>query len=86
MTKETWIRHIEDVTGHIRPSADNGSIAGDWKQAVALHKELRPDCEDCKARRKTYRASKNRKAREDVYKSCGLTKVIGSVSGQTYWE
>ena len=43
-------------------------------------------CEECAARRKTKRATANRRNREDAYRSCGLVKVIGSVSGRTYWE
>jgi hypothetical protein len=39
-----------------------------------------------KERRKTMRASANRSAREDAMRSCGLTKVYGSVSGKVYWE
>lgn len=31
------------------------------------------------------RAAANRKAREDVYRSCGLTKVRGNLGG-VYWE
>jgi len=43
-------------------------------------------CEQCKARLKTRRANANRRGREDAYRSAGLVKVIGSVSGRTYWE
>jgi len=43
-------------------------------------------CAECAARRKTKRASASKRFREDVYRSCGLVKVIGAVSGQTYWE
>ena len=43
-------------------------------------------CDQCKARLKTKRASASKRSREDAYRSCGLVKVIGSVSGRTYWE
>lgn len=39
----------------------------------------------CKARHKTKRASINRTAREEAYRSCGLIKVKGALGG-TYWE
>jgi len=28
----------------------------------------------------------NRQAKDEAMKSLGLTKVIGAISGQTYWE
>ena len=43
-------------------------------------------CEQCKARLKTKRAASNRRIRADVMRSCGLVRVVGSVSGRTYWE
>jgi DNA-directed RNA polymerase subunit M/transcription elongation factor TFIIS len=36
-------------------------------------------------KRRRSKASANRKAREDVLRSCGLVKVRGSLGG-TYWE
>jgi len=39
-----------------------------------------------KERRKTKRANAHRRMREDAMRSCGLTKVYGSVSGKVYWE
>ena len=86
MTKEQWIRHIEFVTGLKRPSDEDGAMSSVWKQAYVNHKTDLPYCEHCKARRSTRRATRNRKNREECYKSAGLVKVIGSVSGQTYWE
>jgi hypothetical protein len=44
------------------------------------------DCAECQARKRTKRASRLRRERDDVMRSCGLTKVIGAVSGRTYWE
>jgi len=45
-----------------------------------------PDC-DRKTRKaaRRARARANRKAREDVLRSCGLVKVRGALGG-TYWE
>jgi hypothetical protein len=43
-------------------------------------------CEQCKARMKTKRANARKRDRDDAYRSAGLVKVFGSVSGRTYWE
>ena len=43
-------------------------------------------CPECQARMKTKRANARKRDRDDAYRSCGLVKVIGSVSGRTYWE
>lgn len=86
MTKEQWVRHMEDVSGLLRPSHENGCMAQEWKRAYEIHKFNNPDCPDCKARRKTNRARNNRKAHEEAYESAGLVKVYGAVSGRVYWE
>ncbi len=74
MTAQQWRDHIIFKYGRID------------KQIVENHILNNPDCEVCKARRKTRKASLAKKIREDAYRSCGLKKVIGSVSGSTYWE
>lgn len=43
-------------------------------------------CPACKKAIRNAKARANRKAREDVMRSLGLTKVKGAVSGRTYWE
>ena len=43
-------------------------------------------CPQCKARRQTKNANARKRDRDDAYRSAGLVKVIGSVSGRTYWE
>jgi hypothetical protein len=82
MTKETWINHIKETENIIPPS--QGGSKGDWQNALEIHKSM--NCRECAARAKTRRANLQRKNRDDVYRSCGLTKVIGAVSGSTYWE
>jgi len=82
MTKENWIKHMEEISGLIRPSFGGSQQA--WIDFRNGHKST--NCPICKDRAKTKRANSNRKAKEDVYRSCGLTKVIGSVSGSVYWE
>lgn len=86
MTKEQWIRHIEQETGNLRPSDENGVMSDVWKQGIRDHTANHPKCEQCKARRKTRRAAMNKKTREDICRDMGLTKVIGAVSGHIYWE
>jgi len=82
MTKAQWINHMEETTGLTRPSK-GGSVAL-WKEANAQHKAIQ--CPECKKRYTTFLASARKRAREDEYRSCGLVKVIGSISGQVYWE
>jgi hypothetical protein len=81
MTKEQWISHME-TGGRVRPSL--GGDKKTWMDEIAYHKII--GCQACHDRAKTKRRSANAKAKEDAYRSCGLTKVIGSVSGSVYWE
>lgn len=39
-----------------------------------------------KLKARNARASANRRAKDEALRSCGLTKVRGSVSGKVYWE
>lgn len=73
MNKQTWQLHAKEV---IR--ANPGMTKGDF----AVHAKT---CPECLARRKTAKANINRRMREDVMRSCGLTKVRGAMGG-TYWE
>lgn len=43
-------------------------------------------CGSCKAFKRRQRANANRKAKDAIMRSMGLTKVRGAVSGRTYWE
>jgi hypothetical protein len=81
MTKEKWIEHMEE-SGMVRPSRGGDKEA--WKELISYHKLI--GCESCKARAKTRKANSNRKAREDCYRSAGLVKVRGAVTGAVYWE
>jgi hypothetical protein len=49
-----------------------------------IFESLNPD--EYKTLRKKALTNKRRANRDDLMRSCGLTKVIGSVSGQIYWE
>lgn len=42
-------------------------------------------CTRCEDGRKPKTSTANRKAREDILRSCGLTKVRGALGG-VYWE
>ena len=48
--------------------------------------ELTEDEINAKKKAAAKRARQNRKERDEVMKSCGLTKVRGAVSGKIYWE
>lgn len=41
-----------------------------------------PECRKASSRR----ARKNRAAKDEILRGLGLKKVIGEVSGRTYWE
>lgn len=82
MTKTAWVSHMEKASGLKSPS--HGGDIQMWKQIVSDH--LKFECPDCKARQATRLKNARKSAREDAYRSCGLTKVRGSVSGKIYWE
>jgi hypothetical protein len=82
MTKEKWMEHIEQSGTVTRPS--KGGNKADWQELITYHKSL--GCALCADRAKTRKATQNRKNRDDVMRSCGLTKVFGAVSGRVYWE
>ena len=81
MTKEQWIQHMVD-SGASRPSL--GGDKAKWQETIDYHKAI--GCKACKARMTTKRNSANATAREEAYRSCGLHKVIGDVTGHVYWE
>lgn len=82
MTKDKWIEHMKETEGILPPS--QGGSRGDWDNALDIHKSMK--CQACAERAKTRRANTSRKVRDDVMRSCGLTKVRGAVSGRIYWE
>lgn len=81
MTKQAWIKHIEEER-HIILADTPIEL---WREEVKNHLRQNPNCPICKARRKTKIANCNRKAREQVMRDCGLIKVKGALGG-TYWE
>jgi hypothetical protein len=64
------------VADAILTGLENTTIAENHKSAIRLRKKI--------ASRD--KAKQNRKDRDAVMESFGLTKVRGSVSGKTYWE
>ena len=82
MNKMQWIEHIKETEGIIPPS--QGGSKGDWDYAISIHKSM--NCPQCKDRARTRKATINHKIREEAYKSAGLVKVYGAVSGKVYWE
>ena len=82
MTKSAWIDHMEKTSFVTAPSKGGCKIL--WRLTVNDH--LKSCCPDCKARQATRLKNARKSAREDAYRSCGLTKVRGPVSGKIYWE
>ena len=88
MSKNDWLDALNKET------RENAEFAYLWAKAKEIQCTVQealnvasPEFQKAtKERRKTQRASANRSAREDAYRSCGLTKCIGSVSGKVYWE
>jgi hypothetical protein len=81
MTKEAWIKHMEETTGLIRPSLGGYRMA--WVEATTNH--INNGCEACKERSKTKNKASRRKERDQMMKDCGLVKVRGALGG-VYWE
>ena len=87
MTKENWIKHIEETRGLTRPS-----ISGDkklWSEFIASHCYDKgfgnaSSCSICKERRKTKRSNDRAKAIHEAYTSCGMTRVHGALGGVYY--
>ena len=67
MKKETWIVHIEEISGLTRPSV-RPDTAGQWVAFVKAHKD---GCKLCKERAKTKKANQKRKLTDSVYQSLG---------------
>ena len=88
MSKNDWLEALN------RETRENATFAYLWAMATlkacSLQEAISAGSESLQkavnARRKTQRASINRRMRDDAYRSCGLTKVYGSVSGKVYWE
>jgi hypothetical protein len=83
MTREKWLEHIEQVSG-LKPLEQGGDYAA-WQEAVQYHTICRPDCPECKARKKTRMATANRKAHEQVLRDAGLVKGRTGL-GRVIWE
>lgn len=82
MTKENWIKHIEESTGLKRPSMGGDQNA--WMGQVVAHRGF--GCKECKDRQKTKNRSLNRKMHDLAMRDMGLVKVRGAVTGKIYWE
>lgn len=82
MGKSEWVRHIELTENLVRPSA-GGNLA-EWKEAVSRHVEHK--CSVCRKRAATKRHNDNARITRQVYRNCGLTRVVGPVSGKVYYE
>ena len=87
MSKEKWLRHMEETEGIRRPSKNRPLVYLEeykaWREAHQRH--LAEGCKECHARRKTLEAYDRRKAYDEAMHSCGLTRVRGNLGG-VYWE
>ena len=84
MTKESWMRHIEEASGLLRPSNENGTMADIWKEAIRYHQAMRPDCPECKDRRNTRRRNQAARAKHEAYLAVGMVRVRGALGGIYY--
>lgn len=82
MGKNEWVQHIETTENLVRPSA-GGNLAA-WKAAVSRHVEHK--CSVCRKHATTNRRNRNARITRQVYRNCGLTRVVGPVSGKVYYE
>ena len=82
MDKETWVSHLVNTEAIVRPSF--GGNVGVWKAAQEKHKAA--SCTDCAARGATIRRGHTQRVRNQAMRDLGLTRVVGAVSGQVYWE
>jgi len=88
MSKNDWLEALN------RETRENATFAYLWAMVklklATLQEAISAGSESLQksasARRKTQRANTNRRMRDDAMRSCGLTKVYGSVSGKVYWE
>ena len=81
MTKENWVRHIEETSGVVRPSISQAPEV--WRAAVRLHREQ--GCKICRERAVTRNRQLRQRERDDALRSLGLVKVRGAQGG-VYWE
>ena len=81
MSKESYVRHVSEVSGLLPPSA--GGSRDDWR---AFQRSHGPTCSQCRARQRTVKANRYRAERDACMRDIGMVKVRGSVSGSVYWE
>ena len=71
MRKEIWVRHMESLGLPVVVPATTEGIA-DAKRSL---EHMRAGCSVCVARKKTRRAIRRRRERDDVMRSLGLVKT-----------
>lgn len=70
MNKETWIKHMEETNGIIRPS--QGGNKDTWKEYIVEHKAF--NCELCADRARTRKTNRINRERNEVLKDiCGTS-------------
>jgi len=80
MTKENWIKHIEESEHcNIKEITKN-----EWLGYLLVHREERPECPECKARKKSREANLRAKNHRAAYRDLGMKRVRGSLGGVYY--
>lgn len=80
MTREDWVKHIEESEQITRPTA-GGSIEA-WKEAIRRHAAGK--CPTCIARARQARQQKAAKAKRQAYADLGMVRVRGALGGVYY--
>jgi hypothetical protein len=80
MTKELFVKHIEETENLIRPSISGNKLA--WIDAIKKHRNA--DCPLCKARKQTRNKNLWARSRHQAFLDCGLTRVKGALGGIYY--
>jgi hypothetical protein len=78
MNKETWVKHIEEISGLERPSAAQYSGMNEHLNAIKLWKEFvsghKNGCKLCHARKVTKDAAATKKAQNGILRElCGTS-------------
>jgi hypothetical protein len=75
---------IGEVTDIVKDSFMTWVLV-EFEDTTSIRHFCKCDVEVVKPKRDRSKANANRKAKEDILKSCGLTKVHGALGG-VYWE
>jgi hypothetical protein len=84
ISRRDWERHIEEALGMSLPRHGGDPVL--WIEAIDKHRAGCPICDArVRTQRRNIRAAAARAAREDCYRSLGMTKGKTAL-GRTIWE